>query len=78
MSRAIEKIPALAGKAATWAVVLVMMCNGLLTCAAMLRYSARPLQPEPANNFEAFLDRQYDDRYVEHRWPNMIVTDKSE
>lgn len=74
MSRAIELIPALAGKAATWAVVLVMVCNGLLTCAAMLRYSARPLQAQPANSFEAFLDRQYSDSFMERRWPNMVVT----
>ena len=74
MSRMIEAFPALAGKLVTWAVVLVMVCNGVLTCAAMLRYSARPAQPEPANAFEEFLDRQYGDEFIEHRWPNMIVT----
>lgn len=77
MSKLIETFPALAGKVATWAVVLVMVCNGLLTCAAMLRYSTRAIQPQPVNSFEAFLDRQYDDEFVEHRWPNMIITEKN-
>lgn len=74
MSRLIEGFPPLAGKVMTWVVVALMVCNGLLTCAAMLRYSARAVQPEPANAFEEFLDRQYGDGFVEHRWPNMIVT----
>ena len=74
MSRLIEGFPALAGKAVTWAVVIIMVCNGLLTCAAMLRHGARSVQPQPANAFESFLDRQYDDSFMEHRWPNMIVT----
>ncbi|MCI8687451.1 MAG: hypothetical protein HFF57_03930 [Lawsonibacter sp.] len=74
MSRLIEGFPALAGKAVTWAVVIIMVCNGLLTCAAMLRHGARSVQPQPANAFESFLDQQYDDSFMEHRWPNMIVT----
>ena len=74
MSRLIEGFPALAGKAVTWAVVIIMVCNGLLTCAAMLRHGARSVQPQPANAFESFLDRQHDDSFMEHRWPNMIVT----
>lgn len=75
MSRGIEAVPPLAGKVITWIVLILMVCNGLLTGAAMLRYGARPVQPEPANSFEAFLDRRYDDAYVERRWPNMIVTE---
>ena len=74
MSRLIEGFPALAGKAATWAVVFIMVCNGLLTAAAMLRYDARAVRPEPANAFEEFIDRQYGDGFMEHRWPNMIAT----
>ena len=77
MSRLIEKLPALTGKILTWAVVVLMVCNGLLTCAAMVRYSTRPLRPEPSGAFEAFLDRQYGDSFMERRWPNMIVTEYS-
>ena len=78
MSRLIESFPALAGKVITWVVVTLMVCNGLLTCAAMLRYNTRAVQPRPANAFEEFIDRQYGDGFMERRWPNMIVTEKSE
>ena len=74
MSKGIESLPALAGKLLTWIVVFVMACNALLTSAAMLRYSARAAQPQPANAFEAFIDQQYGDARMEERWPNMIVT----
>ncbi len=77
MSKGIESMPPLAGKIFTWIVVLVMGCNAVLTSAAMVRYTVRAVQPEPANSFEEFLDQQYDDRYMEHRWPNMIVTEGS-
>jgi len=75
MSRAIEKLPAVAGKAFTWVVVFFTACNAVLTCGAMLRYDSRAVRPEAANVFEEFLDNQYGDEFMEHRWPNMIVTD---
>ena len=77
MSQLIEGLPALAGKAATWLIVAVMICNGLLTYAPMVRYSTRAVRPQPANSFEEFIDRQYGDGFMERRWPNMIVTEKS-
>jgi len=78
MSKAIESLPALAGKIATWIVVFFILCDAALTGAAMLRYNTRAVRPEPANAFEAFLDRQYGDARIEERWPNMIVTDGAE
>lgn len=77
LSRAIEKLPAVLGKVMTWVVVTFMLCNALLTAAAMVRYDMRQERSEPANNLEAFLDQQYDDAYMEHRWQNMRVTDKA-
>lgn len=74
MSGVIELLPPLGGKIVTWIVVFVMFCNAFLTSAAMIRYNTRPVRPEPANAFELFLDRQYDDGRIESRWPNMIVT----
>lgn len=76
MSGLIEGFPALAGKIMTWVVVFIMVCNGLLTCAAMLRQSSRAVRPEPANAFEEFIDRQYGGEFMARRWPNMIVTEK--
>ncbi len=78
MSKGIESLPALAGKIFTWIVVFFMLCNAALTSAAMLRYSTRAVQPEPANAFEEFIDRQYGDERIERRWPNMIVTAPAE
>ncbi len=71
MSGIIEKFPVVIGKVLTWSVVFLMLCNAVLTCGAMLRYDSRADRPEPANAFEAFLDRQYGDEYMENRWPNM-------
>ena len=74
MSALIEKLPVLAGQLITWAIVIVMVCNGLLTGAAMLRYKARETYPEPRNAVDAFLDNAYDDAFMEKRWPNMVRT----
>ena len=73
MERQIEKIPALPGKILTWIMVVLMLCNSLLTGAAMLRYTGRQIRPEPSNIVEAMLDAGFDDAYMEHRWPNMVV-----
>ncbi len=78
ISRLIEKVPVVLGKVATWVVVVFMLCNAALTCAAMVRYSTRAVRPEPTNTLEGLLDQQYDDAYMEHRWPNMIVTDTAD
>lgn len=74
MSRLIEKIPPLTGKIVTWALVLVMACNALLTAGAMARCTQRKDRPEAANAVERFLDERYDDAYMARRWPNMTFT----
>lgn len=76
MSKGIEKLPPLLGKIATWVIVFVMACNGLLTAAAMCRYTDRQASPQPDNVIEQFLDTRYDDAYMEKRWPNMVVTEE--
>ena len=76
MSRNIEKLPPLLGKVLTWVVVLFMVCDGLLTACAMVRYTERQTQPEPSNVIEAFLDDAYSDAWMENRWPNMLLTEE--
>ena len=76
MDKTIEKLPPLLGKIATWIIVFIMVCNGLLTSAAMLRYTDRQTNPQPENVIDHFLDTRYDDEYMEKRWPNMLVTEK--
>ncbi len=71
MDRGIEKIPTLLGECITWAIVVIFVCDGLLTGAAMMRYTDRQTVPEPQNVIEKFLDSNYDDAWMEQRWPNM-------
>lgn len=73
MEKRIEKMPPLAGKILTWAIVLVMTCNGVLTAGAMVRYTQRQSHPEPRNVVEQFIDSRYDDEWMENRWPNMVI-----
>lgn len=74
MDRGIEKIPTLLGECITWAIVVIFVCDGLLTAGAMMRYTDRQTMPEPENVIEEFLDSNYDDAWMEHRWPNMKLT----
>lgn len=78
MSKGIEKISPLLGKVVTWVIIFFLACDGLLTGAAMLRYTDRQNNPEPKNVAEAFLDDTYDDDWMEHHWPNMVVTKDAE
>ncbi len=73
MDQYIEKIPTLLGECITWAIVAVMLCNGLLTASAMARYTDRQTAPEAQNVIEEFLDTNYDNTWMEQRWPNMKV-----
>lgn len=74
MERNIEKIPPLYGKMITWVIVLLLSCDSLLTCGAMLRYTQRQINAVSANAVEYFFDFNYDDEWMEHRWPNMVIT----
>ena len=76
MSKGIEKIPALPGKILTWIVILFMVCNGVLTAAAMIRYTARQEAPTASNPVEQFLDTRYDNEWMENRWPNMAIAEE--
>ena len=73
MSRKIEKLPALWGKIFTWAIVVVMLCNSLLTAVAMIRYTERQTAPQPDNIIEELADKHFDDDFMENRWPNMVI-----
>lgn len=75
MERGIEKIPLLAGKILTWSLVVVMVCDGLLTASAMIRYTERHTSDRPAGHIRQMLDTHFDDAYMESRWPNMVIAD---
>lgn len=73
LSRLIEKTPPIAGKIATWIMLIFMFCNALISSAAMLRYLERQENKPAENMVEVFLDAQYDDDLIEFIWPNMKV-----
>ncbi len=73
MSRAIEKIPTLLGECITWAIVVILLCDGILTAGAMIRYTERQEHLEPSNAIAVFLDANYDDVWMKERWPNMKI-----
>lgn len=75
MDKGIEKLPPLLGKVLTWVIVFVMVCNGVLTGAAMIRYTERQTEPAPSNMIEEILDEKFDDDWMENRWPNMKIPD---
>lgn len=69
----IEKLPALYAKVATWAVIVIMICDALLSAAVMVRYVERKAGNEAQNVVETFLDVHYSDELVEKVWPNMKI-----
>lgn len=77
MDKGIEKLPPLLGKVLTWVVVFFLVFDGVLTAAAMIRYTDRQENPAPKNVVDTFLDATYDDPWMENRWPNMVVTEEN-
>lgn len=75
LSNAIEKIPPLAGKIATWVLIVFMVCNSLISAMAMVRYTQRQEGIAAQNAVEEFLDATYQDELIEKVWPNMLITE---
>lgn len=73
LSRAIERIAPLPGHILTVALVIVMACNGLLTAAAMSRYTERQEGRPAAGAISRMVDQRWDDAFMEKRWPNMKI-----
>lgn len=73
LSRLIEKTPPVAGKIATWVMVVFMCCNAAISAAAMLRYLDRQEGQPAENGIEEFMDEHYDDALIEFIWPNMKI-----
>lgn len=74
ISAVIEKTHPLAGKIATWVLLVLMVCDTVISASAMLRYTDRLSSPEPNNAIEEFLDENYPNELIEKVWPNMILS----
>lgn len=68
--RMIEKIPRKAGTIVTWALVVFMTVNVLVSGAALARYNSRSDGLPAANSIEAYLDEHFDDARMQKIYPN--------
>ncbi|MCD8023521.1 MAG: putative ABC transporter permease, partial [Lachnospiraceae bacterium] len=71
ISSLIEKIPPAIGIITTWAVIVVMSADLILSGAVLSRYVNRLEGEEAQNVLEEFIDANYSDEFVESIWPNM-------
>ena len=69
----IEKIPMKPGKIITWALILFMCCNIVMSCMALIRYDARGKGVSAENTLEEWLDEHYDDARMQRIYPNAIT-----
>lgn len=69
ISALIEKIPMRIGKALTVFLVLFMVSDILMSCAALVRYDARSSGQAAGNAVEEWLDEHYDDTVMQRIYP---------
>lgn len=69
----IEKIPVKVGKIITPIAVILMIINILISGMALARYSDRITHKEPRNPVEQFLDQHFDNKRIEHIYPNAKI-----
>ena len=73
LSEWIEKIPMKPGKIITWALILFMCCNIVMSCMALIRYDARGKGVSAENTLEEWIDEHYDDVRMQRIYPNAIT-----
>ena len=72
----IEKLPIRTGKLLTWALILFMLVNIVLSALAMGRFVQRQGNPAPANNaVSRFLDERFPDKRMERIYPNILFVE---
>lgn len=74
ISGLVERLPPVAGKIATWVVVVLLVLDAVISVAAMLRYVQRAADPTAQTMIAQFLDRFYPDSFLERIWPNMRLS----
>ena len=71
MAKLILRVPNRAGKIATWAVVVFLVVNSVVTLAAVSRWAQRVEGQPPENSIEALLDQRFNDERMERIFANM-------
>lgn len=72
MSREIEGFPPIAGIVITWAILVVLVFDIVLTAGVTARYSDRKKHPKPDNFIEQYLDDNWPDSVIKKMWPNLV------
>lgn len=75
MSKWILKIPNRFGKGLTWALLVFMVFNSVMTALTVYRWSERREGAAPGNAFETYLDRHYPDERMQKIFANMVFPD---
>lgn len=68
----IEKIPMKIGKISTYAILIFMVINVVISAGALGRYSARAKGIQPQNSVEEWLDSRFYDERMKRIYPNAI------
>ncbi len=74
MSRLVERFPVIGGTVVTWIILLFFVVDSILSAGILWRYNDRKEHPKASNAVIEFLDENYPDSFVEHRWQNMTST----
>lgn len=72
LSRLIESIPDKIGKIITWALVVFMACNIVVSMMALIRYDQRSNGTEASSSWQITMDRMYDDAAMQRIYPNAV------
>lgn len=75
MAKWILKIPNKVGKPLTWALLVFMVFNSVMTLFTSLRWSARRAGMPAGNAFEAYLDEHYPDERMQKIFANAEFTE---
>ena len=78
MAKWILKIPNKVGKPLTWALLVFMVFNSVMTLFTSLRWSARRAGMPAGNAFEAYLDEHYPDERMQKIFANAEFTEDRE
>ena len=71
----IECIPSRIGKPVTWAVLVFMICNMVMSGGALLRYDTRTQGLPATSGWEVYMDAHYGDDVIARIYPNAIRVD---
>ena len=74
----IEKIPVRPGKILTWALVVFMAVNMLVSAAALGRHTARNNGIPPRNEVEVLLDTYFDNDRIAWNYPKLRFVEDGE